>query len=81
MLCQYLISEAMETIKIHDLVALTKALPVQRLRRGDVGVVIDIGPNDEYLLEFSDRNGVPYATTTVATDSLLKVYLHADVME
>ena len=71
----------MEIIKPHDIVALTKAIPDQNLRRGEVGVIIDIGPNEQYLLEFADRNGVPYATTTVTGDSLLKVYLHADMVE
>lgn len=55
----------MDAIRMHDLVALTEALPEHNLRRGEVGVVIDIGPNDQYLLEFAGRNGVPYATPTV----------------
>lgn len=71
----------MELLQLHDLVALTKPLPNYNLRRGEVGVVIDIGPNDEYLLEFSDRNGVPYAMPTVSADGLMKVYLHADMVE
>lgn len=70
----------METIKLHDVVALTQPLPDHHLRRGELGVVIDVGPNEQYLLEFADRNGVPYATTTVAADSLMKVYLHADMV-
>ena len=71
----------MEAIQLHDLVALIEALPEHNLRRGEVGVVIDIGPNAQYLLEFADRNGVPYAAPTVAADRLLKVYLHADMIE
>ena len=70
----------MEAIRMHDLVALTEALPEYNLRRGEVGVVIDLGPN-QYLLEFADRNGIPYATPTVTADGLLKVYLHADLIE
>lgn len=71
----------MEELKVHDVVALTKSISEHNLRRGDVGVVIDIGPNDQYLLEFADRNGVPYATPTVSADGLMKVYLHADMVE
>ncbi len=70
-----------DTTKLYDVVALTKHLSELHLRRGDVGVVIDIGPNGHYLLEFADRNGVPYATTTIAANGLMKVYLHADMME
>ena len=71
----------MEAIQLHDLVALTEALPEHKLRRGEVGVVIDIGPYDQYLLEFAGRNGVPYVTPTVKADGLLKVYLHPDMVE
>ena len=71
----------METIKLHDVVALTMALPDYNLRKGDVGVIIDIGPDAHYLLEFADRHGVPYATPTVSGEHLLKVYLHADIVE
>jgi hypothetical protein len=71
----------MEPINLHDIVALTQPLPEQHLRRGELGVVIDIGPNEHYLLEFADRNGVPYATTTVAIDGLMKVYFHADMIQ
>ncbi len=55
----------MEKLTLHTIVALTKAIPEHNLRRGDIGVVIDIGPNDHYLLEFADRNGITYATSTV----------------
>jgi hypothetical protein len=71
----------METLQLHDLVALTEALPDYKLRRGEVGVIIDIGPDNQCLLEFSDRSGVPYATPTVLASHLLKVYLHADLVE
>lgn len=71
----------MEALQLHDVVALTKPIPEHNLRRGDIGVIIDTGPNDQYLLEFADRNGVPYATPTVPADGLMKVYLHADMVE
>ncbi|WP_018618085.1 DUF4926 domain-containing protein [Spirosoma luteum] len=71
----------MDKLKLHDVVALTKPIPEHNLRRGDIGVVIDIGPDKQYLLEFSDRNGVPYAMPTVNTEGLMKVYLHADMVE
>lgn len=71
----------MDDLKLHDVVALTEPIPANNLRRGDIGVIIDIGPNGQYLLEFVDRNGVPYATPTVSADGLMKVYLHADMVE
>ncbi|GAB3800183.1 hypothetical protein GCM10028819_25000 [Spirosoma humi] len=71
----------MDELKLHDLVALTKAIPERNLRRGEIGVVIDIGPNGRYLLEFADKNGVPYAMPTVSVEGLMKVYLHTDMVE
>ncbi len=70
----------METLHLHDVVALTQPIPEHNLRRGDVGTVLDIGPNNQYLLEFSNRNGIPYATPTVSAEGLMKVYLNADMV-
>ncbi len=70
----------MESLHLHDVVALIQPLPDHNLRRGDVGTVIDIGPNDQYLLEFTDRNGIPFATPTVNADGLMRVYLNADMV-
>ncbi|AUD04502.1 DUF4926 domain-containing protein [Spirosoma pollinicola] len=71
----------MEELKLHDVVALTKPIPEHNLRRGDIGVVIDMGPNGQCLLEFADRNGIPYAMPTVSSEGFMKVYLHADMVE
>lgn len=71
----------METIHLHDVVALTQPIAEQNLRRGDIGTVLDIGPNHQYWLEFADRNGVPYATPTVNAEGVMKVYLNADMVE
>lgn len=60
---------------MHDLVALTAPLPEYHLHRGEIGVIVDIGPENRYLVEFVEKNGVPYAMPTVHTDGLMKVYL------
>ncbi|MBC7568657.1 MAG: DUF4926 domain-containing protein [Spirosoma sp.] len=70
----------METLRLHDVVALTQPLPEHNLRRGDVDTVLDIGPNNQYLLEFADRNGIHYATPTVNAEGLMRVYLNADMV-
>ncbi len=64
----------MEELHLHDLVALTAALPEHNLRRGEIGVIVDIGPENRYLVEFVGKNGVPYAMPTVSADGLMKVY-------
>lgn len=70
----------MDELHLHDLVALTSPLPSYKLRRGEIGVIVDIGPNNDYMLEFVDKNGIPYATPTVPADQLMKVYLQADLV-
>ena len=60
---RYDLTYSMETLHPHDVVALTQPIPEHNLRRGDVGVVID--PNSQYLVEFADRNGVPFAMPTL----------------
>ena len=71
----------MDELHLHDLVALTLPLSDYKLRRGEVGVIIDIGPNGDYLLEFVGKDGIPYATPTVSAAQLMKVYLQADMIE
>lgn len=65
----------MDILDLHDVVTLTKAIPAENLRRGDVGVIIDIGPDNQYLLEFTDKNGKTLAMPTVSAKDLMKVYL------
>ncbi|MBD2755213.1 DUF4926 domain-containing protein [Spirosoma validum] len=71
----------MDELHLHDLVALTSPLPGHKLRRGEIGVIVDVGPNGDCLLEFSGKDGVPYATPTVPANRLMKVYLHVDMAD
>ncbi|GAB4044550.1 DUF4926 domain-containing protein [Spirosoma jeollabukense] len=71
----------MDKLHLHDLAALTTPLPNYNLRRGEIGVIVDIGPNENYLLEFIGKDGAPYATPTVSAAQLMKVYLQADMVE
>ena len=71
----------MDELHLHDLVALTVPLPLCKLRRGEIGVVVDIGPDRMYLLEFVGKDGIPYATPTVSAAQLMKVYLQADLVD
>lgn len=65
----------MDELHLHDLVVLTAPLPERDLRRSEIGVIIDIGPVCDYLLEFVGKNGIPYAMPTVPASQLMKVYL------
>jgi len=73
------LNKAMEELHTHDMVALTVALPEYKLRRGEIGVIVDAGPDHVYLVEFVGKNGTPYAMPTIHADQLMKVYLQADL--
>ena len=71
----------MDELHLLDLAALIAPLPSYNLRRGEIGVIIDVWPNENYLLEFVGKNGIPYAMPTVSAAQLMKVYLQADIVE
>src|SRR3989304_727756 len=48
-------------IELLDVVALTEDLPVQRLRRGQVGTIVEVLRPGVYEVEFSDNEGRRYA--------------------
>jgi hypothetical protein len=60
-----------ESVKVLDVVALTRDRPERGLRRGQVGtVVLDLAPG-VFEVEFSDDQGRAYATLAIPVDDLL----------
>lgn len=47
----------MDDIKVLDVVAVTEAIPKRRLRRGEVGTVVERWKDGAYEVEFSDDSG------------------------
>ncbi|RCR68711.1 DUF4926 domain-containing protein [Larkinella punicea] len=70
----------MEALRVHDPMGLTAPLPEYNLRRGEIGVIVDIGPENQYLVEFVGKNGIPYAMPTIHINNLMKVFLQADLL-
>ncbi|RYG30603.1 MAG: DUF4926 domain-containing protein, partial [Chitinophagaceae bacterium] len=58
----------MEALRVHDPMGLTAPLSEYNLRRGEIGVIVDIGPENQYIVEFVGKNGVPYAMPTIHID-------------
>lgn len=58
-------------IKLLDAVALLGDLPEARLRRGQVGTVVEELSPDVYEVEFSDDGGSTYASLAVTAAQLL----------
>ena len=61
-------------MKLFDTVALTVDLPEKKLRKGSVGAIVEVLDENNYLVEFSDLNGVMYAMPVVHQEQLLKLY-------
>jgi hypothetical protein len=61
-------------IKLLDTVALLEDLPPRKLKRGEVGTVVEILAPDIFEVEFSDDQGRTYAELALRRDQL--VLLH-----
>jgi hypothetical protein len=63
-----------QKIKLLDVVALTEDLPDRRLRRGQVGTVVELLDPGVFEVEFTDNDGRAYAILAVKEDQLLVLY-------
>ncbi|KAB2849926.1 MAG: DUF4926 domain-containing protein [Hyphomicrobiaceae bacterium] len=63
----------MQPIKLHDVVALTSDLPVHALKRGDLGTVVHVYPDDVgYEIEFVTLGGETIAVVTLPSGAVRK---------
>jgi len=46
-----------QEIKLLDVVALLKAMPAQNLKSGQVGTVVEVFGDDDFEVEFVDKQG------------------------
>jgi hypothetical protein len=65
-------------VALLQVVALTDDLPEQRLRRGQVGTVVEALGGDRFLVEFSDNRGQTYALLPLAAHQLLPLRYQSD---
>ena len=63
-------------IQLLDVVALTEDLPQARLRRGQVGTVVEVLAPGVFEVEFSDNAGRTYASLALRAEQLM--VLHHD---
>ena len=57
-----------------DVVALLVNRPDQRLKRGNVGTIVDELDDETLLVEFSDDDGRPYAVAACLPSELLTLH-------
>jgi len=61
-------------IKLLDVVALTENLPKRKLRRGQVGTVVELLDPGVFEVEFADNDGRAYASLALKENQLLVLY-------
>ena len=61
-------------IKLLDVVALTEDLPDRKLRRGQVGTVVELLDPGVFEVEFTDNDGRTFASLALKEDQLMVLY-------
>jgi len=63
----------MDRIENLDIVALLKNLPEENLKRGDIGTIVEILDENNFLVEFSDSNGRTVKMAEMESSILMKL--------
>jgi hypothetical protein len=65
-------------IKLLDTVALVQDIPSRKLKRGEVGTVVEILATDVYEVEFCDDEGQTYAELALRGSQLIPLHNQGD---
>lgn len=65
---------AKNKIKLLDAVALVGDLPERKLKRGEVGTVVEILAPDVFEVEFSDDEGRTYTELALRADQIIALH-------
>lgn len=68
-------------IKLFDTVALLEDLPGRKLKRGEVGAVVEILAPGVYEVEFCDDDGQTYAELALRRDQLMALHNQGEVLK
>ncbi len=68
-------------IKLLDTVALLEDWPERKLRRGEVGTIVEVLAPDVYEVEFCDDEGQTYAELAVRGDQLLTLHNQGEALK
>jgi Domain of unknown function (DUF4926) len=72
---------AKRKIKLLNTVALLEDLPERKLKRGEVGTVVEILAPDVYEVEFSDDAGQTYAELALRGDQLVILHNQGEALK
>lgn len=68
----------MEEIKLLDVIALLEDVPSERLRRGEVGTVVEMLAPEVYEVEFSDDEGRTYAMLPLRREQIMLLHFNRE---
>jgi hypothetical protein len=72
---------ARRKIKLLDTVALLEDLPERRLKRGEVGTVVEILAPDAYEVEFCDDEGQTYAELALRGEQIVALHNQGETLK
>ncbi|WP_018622157.1 DUF4926 domain-containing protein [Spirosoma luteum] len=64
----------MKAFSLLDTVVVSTDLPVEKLRKGSLGTVVETFDDASYLVEFANSEGVTYAMPVLTASQLIKGY-------
>ena len=70
-----------DAIPLHATVALTEPVPSSRLRRGQVGTVVEEWGPGVYEVEFSGDDGRAFAMVALRADQLMVLHFASEAAE
>ncbi len=72
---------AKRRIKLLDTVALVEDLPGRKLKRGEVGTVVELLASNVYEVEFCGDEGQTYAELALRGDQLIALHNQGEVLK
>ncbi len=69
-----------KNIRLLDTVALLEDLPERKLKRGEVGTVVEILAPGVYEVEFCDDEGQTYAELALRSDQLVPLHNRGEAL-
>ena len=67
-------------IKLLDTIALVEDIPSRKLKRGEVGTVVEILAPEVYEVEFCDDDGQTYAELALRADQIIPLHNRGDAL-
>jgi hypothetical protein len=75
-----MMSQRKKNIRLLDSVALVEDLPSRKLKRGEVGTVVEILAPGVYEVEFCDDEGQTYAELALRNDQLVPLHNRGEAL-